>query len=188
MVYVQNCALLVVLLFNSKCPRGERTVERKRLREKEAGYFFPRAKNILLAYGITETCSLLTYMTLYDPHFHFSYQPLHFHVGTYLNSVRRPRGICVGKLAPHVELRTDGDDFISIGTVLTRGLDWMIGYWDQFLASDSSSHSSIDTGDVSFIDKHGQLWLIGQESSRIKTRGANVYPEEVLDCNMHELA
>ncbi|KAL3741303.1 hypothetical protein ACJRO7_016868 [Eucalyptus globulus] len=81
----------------------------------------------------------------------------------------------VGKPAPHVELRTNGDDFIGIGTVPTRGLDLMIGYADQFLASDSSAQSWTGTDDVGFTDEH-QLWLIGQESSRIKTRGANGYP------------
>ncbi|KAK3432642.1 hypothetical protein EUGRSUZ_D00173 [Eucalyptus grandis] len=145
---------------------------------KETVNFFPRAK-ILSAYGMTETCSSLTFMTLYDPHFSFSYQPHQFHVGADLGSVQRPRGICVGKLAPHVELRTDGDDSIGIGKILTRGPHLMIGYWDQVRSSVSSSHSWFDTGDVGFIDEHGQVWLIGRESGRIKTGGENVYPEEV---------
>ncbi|XP_030468617.2 2-succinylbenzoate--CoA ligase, chloroplastic/peroxisomal isoform X2 [Syzygium oleosum] len=142
---------------------------------KEAGNFFPRAK-ILSAYGMTETCSSLTFTTLYNP---LSYQPLHFHVGTDLISVQRPRGICVGKPASHVELRTDGDDSIGIGKILTRGPHLMIGYWDQVRSSVSNSHSWFDTGDVGFIDEHGQVWLIGRESGRIKTGGENVYPEEV---------
>ncbi|KAK3432641.1 hypothetical protein EUGRSUZ_D00173 [Eucalyptus grandis] len=146
---------------------------------KETVNFFPRAK-ILSAYGMTETCSSLTFMTLYDPHFSFSYQPHQFHVGADLGSVQRPRGICVGKLAPHVELRTDGDDSIGIGKILTRGPHLMIGYWDQVRSSVSSSHSWFDTGDVGFIDEHGQVWLIGRESGRIKTGGENVYPEEFL--------
>ncbi|KAL3741317.1 hypothetical protein ACJRO7_016880 [Eucalyptus globulus] len=140
---------------------------------KEAGSFFPRAK-ILPAYGMTETCSSLTFMTLYDPHFSFSYQPLHFHVGTDLSSVQTPRGICVSKPAPHVELRTDGDDSIGIGKILTRCPHMMIGYWHQVWSSVSNSHSRFDTGDVGFIDKHGQAWLIGRESGRIKTGGENV--------------
>ncbi|KAI6703341.1 hypothetical protein NL676_012477 [Syzygium grande] len=142
---------------------------------KEAGKFFPRAK-ILSAYGMTETCSSLTFMTLYNP---LSYQPLHFHVGTDLISVQRPRGICIGKPAPHVELRTDGADSVGIGKILTRGPHLMIGYWDQVRSSVSNSHSWFDTGDVGFIDEHGQVWLIGRESGRIKTGGENVYPEEV---------
>ncbi|XP_039168427.1 2-succinylbenzoate--CoA ligase, chloroplastic/peroxisomal-like, partial [Eucalyptus grandis] len=120
---------------------------------KEAGNFFPRAK-ILSAYGMTETCSSLMFMTLYDPHF---------------SSVQTPRGICVGKPAPHVELRTDGDDSIGIGKILTRCPHMMIGYWHQVRSSVSNSHSWFDTGDVGFIDEHGQAWLIGRESGRIKT-------------------
>ncbi|KAF8031872.1 hypothetical protein BT93_D0939 [Corymbia citriodora subsp. variegata] len=145
---------------------------------KEASNFFPRAK-ILSAYGMTETCSSLTFMTLYDPHFSFSYQPPHFPVGTDLSSVQRPQGICVGKPAPHVELRTDADDSIGIGKILTRGPHLMIGYWDQVRSSVSNSHSWFDTGDVGSVDEHGQVWLIGRESGRIKTGGENVYPEEV---------
>ncbi|XP_048141105.1 2-succinylbenzoate--CoA ligase, chloroplastic/peroxisomal [Rhodamnia argentea] len=145
---------------------------------KEAGNFFPRAK-ILSAYGMTETCSSLTFITLYSPHFSFSSQPLHFHVGTDLSSIQRPRGICVGKPAPHVELRTDGDDSMGIGKILTRGPHLMIGYWDQVRSSVCNIHSWFDTGDVGFIDGQGQVWLIGRESGRIKTGGENVYPEEV---------
>ncbi|XP_039167323.1 2-succinylbenzoate--CoA ligase, chloroplastic/peroxisomal-like [Eucalyptus grandis] len=92
-----------------------------------------------------------------------------------LSSVQTPRGICVGKPAPHVELRTDGDDSIGIGKILTRCPHLMIGYWHQVRSSVSNSHSWFDTGDVGFIDEHGQAWLIGRESGRIKTGGENVY-------------
>ncbi|KAL3741355.1 hypothetical protein ACJRO7_016918 [Eucalyptus globulus] len=76
--------------------------------------------------------------------------PLHFHVGTYLSSVQTPRGICVDKPAPHAELKTD------------------------VRSSVSNSHLWFDTGDVGFMDEHGQAWLIGQESGQIKTGGENV--------------
>ncbi|KAK3432633.1 hypothetical protein EUGRSUZ_D00163 [Eucalyptus grandis] len=111
--------------------------------------------------------------------FRFPYQPLHFHVGTDLSLVQTPRGICVGKPAPHVELKTDGDDSIGIGKILTRCPHLMIGYWHQVRSSVSNSHSWFDTGDVGFTDEHGQAWLIGLESGRIKTGGENVYLKSI---------
>ncbi|KAL3741326.1 hypothetical protein ACJRO7_016889, partial [Eucalyptus globulus] len=84
---------------------------------KEAGNFFLRAK-ILSACEMTETYLSLTFMTLYDPHFPFYYQPPHFHIRTDLNSVQRPRAIWGGKPAPHVKLTTDSDDSIGIGKIL----------------------------------------------------------------------
>ncbi|KAI4343100.1 hypothetical protein MLD38_027640 [Melastoma candidum] len=133
----------------------------------EAIRLFPSAR-ILSAYGMTEACSSLTFMTLH--HSSRSNQPI---------SVREQQGTCIGKPAPHVEMRTDAADSVSSGRILTRGPHMMIGYWDQPLESDTGGASWFDTGDVGSIDESGNVWLIGRANGRIKSGGENVYPEEV---------
>ncbi|KAL0695787.1 hypothetical protein Bca4012_062967 [Brassica carinata] len=141
---------------------------------KDAAKIFPRAK-LLSAYGMTEACSSLTFMTLYDPTTHESCKvpyPL----------VNRPKqGISVGKPAPHIELMVKLDeDSLRVGKILTRGPHTMLGYWGGHqVVKESSNGAWLDTGDIGTIDEFGNLWLIGRSNGRIKTGGENVYPEEV---------
>ncbi|OMO73825.1 AMP-dependent synthetase/ligase [Corchorus olitorius] len=146
---------------------------------KDATISFPRAK-ILSAYGMTETCSSLAFTTLFEP--------VHDESGTSLQTFAktdsRPgktRGVCVGKPAPHVEIKICFDDSSHVGKILTRGPHVMLRYWDQIPqgASSSTEESWLDTGDIGFIDDHGNLWLVGRTNGRIKSGGENVYPEEV---------
>lgn len=124
---------------------------------------------------MTEACSSLTFMTLYDPTTQESCKvayPL----------VNRPKqGICVGKPAPHIELRVKLDEnSLRVGKILTRGPHTMLGYWGGHqVVQESSIGAWLDTGDIGTIDEFGNLWLIGRSSGRIKTGGENVYPEEV---------
>ncbi|KFK44863.1 hypothetical protein AALP_AA1G312200 [Arabis alpina] len=143
---------------------------------KDAAKIFGSAK-ILSAYGMTEACSSLTFMTLFDLT-QESYKerfPL----------VNEPKqGTCVGKPAPHIELMVKLDENSSrVGKILTRGPHTMLGYWghqENAATSESSSNGAwLDTGDVGAIDEFGNLWLIGRSNGRIKTGGENVYPEEV---------
>ncbi|KAM3250970.1 2-succinylbenzoate-CoA ligase, chloroplastic/peroxisomal [Capsicum annuum] len=144
---------------------------------KNAIEIFPRAK-LLSAYGMTEACSSLTFMTLYDP------VRESFSRHSYANSsnlAHKPDGICVGKPAPHIEIRIAGDDSSCIGRILTRGPHVMLGYWGQMPGNNSSSTGEcwLDTGDIGHIDDCGNIWLIGRLKGRIKSGGENVYPEEV---------
>ncbi|XP_059668339.1 2-succinylbenzoate--CoA ligase, chloroplastic/peroxisomal [Cornus florida] len=147
---------------------------------KYATRTFPRAK-LLSAYGMTETCSSLTFMTLYDSTTVNPGQPFQVTGETSSNSVHQPDGICVGKPAPHVELRIRLQDSSHVGRILTRGPHVMLGYWGQIPsgASDSGDADWLDTGDMGQIDDYGYLWLIGRTKGRIKSGGENVYPEEV---------
>ncbi|GMH26058.1 hypothetical protein Nepgr_027901 [Nepenthes gracilis] len=148
---------------------------------KDAIKFFPRAK-LLSAYGMTETCSSLTFMTLHDPENESSELLLQRINESKSKSIHRPGGICVGKPAPHVEIMISGGYSSStIGSILTRGPHIMLRYWGQFQAmtSDPCREDWFDTGDVGQIDDRGNLWLMGRGNGRIKSGGENVYPEEV---------
>ncbi|KAI4299709.1 hypothetical protein L6164_033141 [Bauhinia variegata] len=146
---------------------------------KDASIFFHKAK-LISAYGMTETCSSLTFQTLYDPTHDTTSQHLHV-VDKTTSDLHHPQGVCLGKAAPHVELKLCVDDSGHTGKILTRGPHIMIGYWGQ-IPINSSDHMNevwLDTGDIGLIDHHGNLWLIGRANTRIKSGGENIYPEEV---------
>ncbi|XP_076897395.1 2-succinylbenzoate--CoA ligase, chloroplastic/peroxisomal-like [Bidens hawaiensis] len=130
---------------------------------KDATDIFSNAR-LFTAYGMTEGCSSLTFMTLNDP--------------TKQTTVEKKlEGVCVGKPAPHVELKIKTDDSTDVGEILTRGPHMMIGYWDQVQMKEN--HAWHETGDIGRIDNYGNLWLIGRMKGRIKSGGENIYPEEV---------
>lgn len=133
---------------------------------------------------MTETCSSLTFMTLYDPTLQDSGNFIPKNNDTSADSVLLQSGIYVGKPAPHIELCIGGSNLNygpASGRILTRGAHVMVGYWDGFAAMvpESSKHGWFDTGDIGWIDDHGDLWLIGRIKDRIKSGGENVYPQEV---------
>ncbi|TVU43493.1 hypothetical protein EJB05_09969, partial [Eragrostis curvula] len=135
---------------------------------------FPRAA-IFSAYGMTEACSSLTFMALNKPKLQEPNSQAGSHYG----------GVCVGKPAPHVEIQIamdrNNNSSSPSGNILTRGLHTMVGYWvdNKVDPSDSVRNGWLDTGDTGWMDKSGNLWLMGRQKGRIKTGGENVYPEEV---------
>ncbi|KAI4972621.1 hypothetical protein ZWY2020_003546 [Hordeum vulgare] len=130
---------------------------------------------IISAYGMTEACSSLTFMPINNPELQETKNQLSNQSG----------GVCVGKPAPHVEIRIDRDESNSssslMGKILTRGLHTMVGYWGNNTVDTSESvrNGWLDTGDTGWIDRTGKLWLMGRQKGRIKSGGENVYPEEV---------
>ncbi|XP_057465881.1 2-succinylbenzoate--CoA ligase, chloroplastic/peroxisomal isoform X3 [Actinidia eriantha] len=147
---------------------------------KDATVFFPRAK-LLSAYGMTEACSSLTFLTLYDPTSDNLSQSFHINGEIKSSLVHQPGAVCVGKPAPHIELKIITEDSSGVGKILTRGPHVMLGYWAQISpkTSDTCDEGWFDTGDIGKIDEYGNVWLIGRSKGRIKTGGENVYPEEV---------
>ncbi|RDX95199.1 2-succinylbenzoate--CoA ligase, chloroplastic/peroxisomal, partial [Mucuna pruriens] len=147
---------------------------------KDTSIFFHKAK-LISAYGMTETCSSLTFLSLYDPMHETTNQPLQtFDVaGSKLN--HQPQGVCVGKAAPHIELKISADASGHIGRILTRGPHIMLRYWDQTLTNplNPNNEAWLDTGDIGSVDYYGNLWLLGRTNGRIKSGGENIYPEEV---------
>lgn len=115
------------------------------------------------------------------------------------SSLHEPRGVCVGKTAPHVELEINSEDVSHSGRILVRGPHMMLGYWGQIPTTNESVPCNggwFDTGDIGRLDNDGNVWLIGRTNGRIKSGGENVYPEEVsiklslslvfLLCMLHE--
>ncbi|KAK7331279.1 hypothetical protein VNO77_25499 [Canavalia gladiata] len=148
---------------------------------KDSSIYFHKA-TLISAYGMTETCSSLTFRTLYDPmHETNNSQPLQTFGLAGSNLIHQPQGVCVGKAAPHVELKICEDASGHIGRILTRGSHTMLRYWDQTLTNplNLNNEAWLDTGDIGSIDCHGNLWLLGRTNGRIKSGGENIYPEEV---------
>lgn len=128
---------------------------------------------------MTEACSSMTFLTLYDP-----FQKYGVLESKHL--VHQPQGVCVGKAAPHVELKICTDSSGDTGRILTRGPHLMVRYWDQVLTNSFNRRNEVwlDTGDIGSMDCHGNLWLLGRTNGRIKSGGENIYPEEVINtCN-----
>nr|GEU81679.1 2-succinylbenzoate--CoA ligase, chloroplastic/peroxisomal [Tanacetum cinerariifolium] len=139
---------------------------------KDATDIFSNA-SLYTAYGMTEGSSSLTFMTLHDP----TKQSTTYKKSTL---VKQQQGVCVGKPAPHVELKISTEDSSHVGQILTRGPHLMIGYWDHIPAKENPGNEGWhETGDIGWIDDNGNLWLIGRMKGRIKSGGENIYPEEV---------
>ena len=132
---------------------------------------------------MTEACSSITFMTLNDPKMQTTTdqaldQPTDRKLSLFYQ--QEGRGVCVGKPAPHVELKISTENSDHVGQILTRGPHLMIGYWDQVpVNANSGNEGWHETGDIGRIDDDGNLWLIGRMKGRIKSGGENIYPEEV---------
>ncbi|KAM7270099.1 hypothetical protein ACFE04_029313 [Oxalis oulophora] len=142
---------------------------------QEAINIFPKAK-LVSAYGMTETTSSLSFMTLYSPTENSSELILPTDKSNQLSHLQ---GVCVGKPAPHVEIKTCSDGTSEAGRILTRGPHVMLRYWDQ-VDAESGKDFWLDTGDFGSIDQYGNIWLVGRTNFRIKSGGENVYHVHVL--------
>ncbi|PIA53300.1 hypothetical protein AQUCO_00900108v1 [Aquilegia coerulea] len=146
---------------------------------RDATEIFSNAK-LISAYGMTETCSSLTFMTLKQSSCRVS-EGQYRSISEVQSDLVNHMGVCVGKPAPHVELSVSGNGSFSIGRILTRGPHVMLKYWNQapLKISDSQCQGWLDTGDIGCMDDYGDIWLVGRANDRIKSGGENVYPEEV---------
>ncbi|KAL2997127.1 hypothetical protein AAZX31_09G024200 [Glycine max] len=144
---------------------------------KDTSIFFHKAK-LISAY---ETCSSLTFLTLYEPMHETTSQSLQAFGVAGSKLIHQQQGVCVGKAAPHIELKISADASGHIGRILTRGPHIMLRYWDQTLTNplNPNNEAWLDTGDIGSIDHYGNLWLLGRTNGRIKSGGENIYPEEV---------
>jgi long-chain acyl-CoA synthetase len=114
-------------------------------------------------YGLTEAAPVVT-STLRSPH---------------------PKPGSVGAALPGIEIRLadeagrtpDGED---AGQILVRGMNLFSGYWPDG-ADGPDGDGWYATGDVGFLDRDGDLFLVDRLRELVIVSGFNVYPSEVED-------
>jgi long-chain acyl-CoA synthetase len=123
-----------------------------------ARFFYRLGFPVVIGYGLTEACTVLTVNDL---------------------SPFRPDTVGRPVAGVEIEVRAAGSD--GIGEVFARGPTLMQGYLD---APDLTGEALVDgwlrTGDLGFLDAAGHLALVGRAKNMIVTAGGkNVYPEDV---------
>jgi long-chain acyl-CoA synthetase len=123
-----------------------------------AEFFYRLGLPVVIGYGLTEACTVLT-----------------------VNDLKPFRATTVGRPVRGVELQVRDRDQAGVGEVYARGRTIMAGYLD---APELTREALIDgwlrTGDLGTIDASGHLRLWGRSKNMIVTDGGkNVYPEDV---------
>jgi long-chain acyl-CoA synthetase len=84
----------------------------------------------------------------------------------------------VGKPAPGVEVRIDGDD--EIGEICVRSPFLMAGYWRAPEATAEALRDGwLYTGDLGRLDEDGYLYVVDRKKDLILRGGFNVFPRDV---------
>jgi long-chain acyl-CoA synthetase len=84
----------------------------------------------------------------------------------------------VGKPAPGVEVRIDGDD--EIGEICVRSRGVMLGYWQApELTAEAIRDGWLYTGDLGYLDEDGYLYVVDRKKDLIIRGGFNVFPRDV---------
>jgi long-chain acyl-CoA synthetase len=84
----------------------------------------------------------------------------------------------VGKPAPGVEVRIDGED--EIGEICVRSRSVMLGYWGApELTAETIRDGWLNTGDLGYLDDDGYLYVVDRKKDLIIRGGFNVFPRDV---------
>jgi long-chain acyl-CoA synthetase len=84
----------------------------------------------------------------------------------------------VGKPAPGIEVRIDGDG--EVGEICVRSPSVMLGYWQQPEATDEAIRDGwLYTGDLGYLDDDGYLYVVDRKKDLIIRGGFNVFPRDV---------
>jgi len=124
---------------------------------------FPTAR-IFVMYGQTEAGARLAYVPPED--------------------LARKLG-SAGKAIPGVTLQIedrDGNEMPrgSLGEVVARGENVMLGYWnDSAASSDALRGGALHTGDLAVMDEEGFIFIQGRESEMIKSGAHRIGPSEI---------
>jgi long-chain acyl-CoA synthetase len=132
-----------------------------------ATFFYKLGLPVVIGYGLTEACMVLT-----------------------VNDLAPFRATTVGKPVPGVEIEVRSPNSDGVGEVFARGRTVMRGYLDApELTCEVLCDGWLRTGDLGMLDAGGHLKLVGRAKNMIVTQGGkNVYPEDVerafehLDC------
>jgi long-chain acyl-CoA synthetase len=126
-------------------------------------------------YGMTETTGSITQLDAVD------HDPM-----------QRPELLrSCGKPYEWVQIQIVDDDgnplpANTIGEVLTRSSQNMLGYWNnpQATASTVTADGWLKTGDAGYVDGDGYLYLNDRKKDMIVSGGENIYPTEVENVQM----
>lgn len=97
----------------------------------------------------------------------------------------------VGAVAPDCEVRISdrGDD--GSGEIQVKGDNVMLGYYKDEEATRRSFTEDgwFKTGDIGHLDKDNNIYITGRAKNLIiSANGKNVYPEELEECLMNQIA
>jgi long-chain acyl-CoA synthetase len=123
-----------------------------------ANYFYRLGLPVVIGYGLTEACTVLT-----------------------LNDLKPFRPDTVGAPIAGVELELRDQDASGVGEVCVRSKTIMQGYYQ---APEATQEVLVDgwllTGDLGTVDASGHLKLVGRRKNMIVTEGGkNIYPEDI---------
>ncbi len=87
----------------------------------------------------------------------------------------------VGRMLTDQEIHIDQPDEHGIGEIVIRGPNIMAGYYRNQAATDEvlDTDGWLRTGDLGYLDEHGNLHITGRAKELIIRSGFNVYPLEV---------
>ena len=128
---------------------------------KEAEMFFHKIKfPYTIGYGMTECAPLV------------SYSPWH-----------KTKMFSTGVVVDTLEVKIDSDDqYNTVGEILVRGENVMIGYYknEEATAKSIDKDGWLHTGDLGLIDENNCIFIKGRSKSMILgPSGQNIYPEEI---------
>jgi long-chain acyl-CoA synthetase len=120
--------------------------------------FYELGLPVVIGYGLTEACTVLT-----------------------VNDLKPFRADSVGRPLDAVEIEVRNQDAHGVGEVWVKSPTVMMGYLDD---PEQTAETIVDgwlrTGDVGHLDASGQLHLVGRSKNMIVTAGGkNVYPEDI---------
>lgn len=123
-----------------------------------ARFFYRIGIPVVIGYGLTEACTVLT-----------------------VNDLKPFRPDTVGRPVDGVELEVRDAGLDGVGEVWARGPTIMRGYLNApELTAEAIVDGWLRTGDLGHVDPAGHLHLVGRARDMIVTEGGkNVYPEDV---------
>jgi long-chain acyl-CoA synthetase len=100
---------------------------------------------------------------------------------------KKPLTGSVGQPLPGVEVKIIDPNEQGIGEVAARGPNIMAGYYENKDATDQTIKNGwLYTGDLGYLDKDGNLFLVGRSKDLIVgASGKNVYPDELEEAYRH---
>jgi long-chain acyl-CoA synthetase len=125
---------------------------------KNAEYFYRLGFPVVIGYGLTEACTVIT-----------------------VNDLKPFRAETVGVPVEGTEVVLRNENGEGVGEVWVRGPTVMKGYLEApELTADTIVDGWLRTGDLGTIDASGHLKLLGRAKNMIVTAGGkNVYPEDI---------